>query len=260
MGVRPDPYKGSYTFTNPQSLNRYSYVANDPVNFVDPSGLNLAYDGGGYDCTSVMYYGHIEVNGDPTNQGWAIIFTHCSYSPGSGSGIGGDGQAPKIPEYDEKRRKCDEKLASIFGGPGAVAAGNEFEPNGNYRGTLNGIPGHLTDRMHIYGSVDGTQDTTVFVPANYDQVTVLGPGSIAFHYQQLGDRQNVLLVVFHVADYALGPIEGGRRSIGRTGGPGNEDSTNYRHAHFELFSGRRYPTTEAERAGKRIPFSDVFCP
>ncbi len=36
---QPDPYGGSYDFTDPQSFNRYSYVQNDPVNFVDPSGL-----------------------------------------------------------------------------------------------------------------------------------------------------------------------------------------------------------------------------
>ncbi len=36
---QPDPYDGSYNLTDPQSLNRYAYVQNDPVNFVDPSGL-----------------------------------------------------------------------------------------------------------------------------------------------------------------------------------------------------------------------------
>ena len=38
--AQPDPYDGSYNFSDPQSLNRYAYVQNDPVNFVDPSGLN----------------------------------------------------------------------------------------------------------------------------------------------------------------------------------------------------------------------------
>jgi RHS repeat-associated protein len=37
---QPDPYGGSYNLTNPQSFNRYSYVQNDPVNFVDPLGLD----------------------------------------------------------------------------------------------------------------------------------------------------------------------------------------------------------------------------
>lgn len=37
---QPDPYDGSYSLGEPQSFNRYSYVQNDPVNFMDPSGLD----------------------------------------------------------------------------------------------------------------------------------------------------------------------------------------------------------------------------
>ncbi|MDQ3816860.1 MAG: hypothetical protein M3247_06760 [Thermoproteota archaeon] len=36
---QPDPFDGSYSLTNPQSFNRYSYVGNDPINKTDPSGL-----------------------------------------------------------------------------------------------------------------------------------------------------------------------------------------------------------------------------
>lgn len=36
----PDPYGGSMNLGAPQSFNRYAYVGNDPVNLVDPSGLN----------------------------------------------------------------------------------------------------------------------------------------------------------------------------------------------------------------------------
>jgi RHS repeat-associated protein len=35
----PDPYSGSMTVGDPQSFNRYTYVGNDPINFVDPSDL-----------------------------------------------------------------------------------------------------------------------------------------------------------------------------------------------------------------------------
>jgi RHS repeat-associated protein len=41
--MQPDPLGfGSADVTNPQSLNLYSYVRNDPVNFVDPSGLRMS--------------------------------------------------------------------------------------------------------------------------------------------------------------------------------------------------------------------------
>lgn len=35
----PDPYMGSMDILNPQSLNRYAYVGNDPTNRPDPLGL-----------------------------------------------------------------------------------------------------------------------------------------------------------------------------------------------------------------------------
>jgi RHS repeat-associated protein len=43
----PDPYLGSMDLTNPQSLNRYAYVMNNPINLTDPSGLVCG--GGDYD-------------------------------------------------------------------------------------------------------------------------------------------------------------------------------------------------------------------
>lgn len=35
----PDPFGGSMVATDPQSLNRYAYVGNNPLTFADPSGL-----------------------------------------------------------------------------------------------------------------------------------------------------------------------------------------------------------------------------
>ncbi len=44
---QPDPYDGSYSLRDPQSFNRYSYVHNDPVNFIDPTGLDECQDANG---------------------------------------------------------------------------------------------------------------------------------------------------------------------------------------------------------------------
>jgi RHS repeat-associated protein len=42
--MTPDPYDGSYDLSDPQSFNRYGYVLNNPLGFVDPIGLS--------DCTA----------------------------------------------------------------------------------------------------------------------------------------------------------------------------------------------------------------
>jgi RHS repeat-associated protein len=49
--MSPDPYYGSYDFTNPQSFNRYSYALNNPVALFDPSGLECVWGDGSYDAS-----------------------------------------------------------------------------------------------------------------------------------------------------------------------------------------------------------------
>jgi RHS repeat-associated protein len=43
--ITPDPDSGSMDITNPQSLNRYAYVMNDPIDQIDPSGLRACIPG-----------------------------------------------------------------------------------------------------------------------------------------------------------------------------------------------------------------------
>ena len=87
---QPDPYDGSYNLTDPQSLNRYAYVQNDPVNFVDPSGLNLEEGGGGWSCSGTW-------SGERTPSGAIVNFRITSiscqtWSYGGGGGGGGGSQ------------------------------------------------------------------------------------------------------------------------------------------------------------------------
>lgn len=86
----PDPYNGSASVGDPQSFNRYSYVGNQPANFIDPSGLlriivftGCSWDGGWY-CT-----GYYEIN----------IDTFGGYHPRAITAGGGRGRGP-LPEND----------------------------------------------------------------------------------------------------------------------------------------------------------------
>jgi RHS repeat-associated protein len=107
---QPDPFRGSVSPVNPQSLNRYSYTQNDPVNHTDPSGLMMQEcwgwglgDGGDYGTMCIDY--------DP----WG------GYG-GGGGGPGGGGTGPTFPDVrndfwnflDTMSQDCKNALASYL--------------------------------------------------------------------------------------------------------------------------------------------------
>ncbi len=114
---QPDPYDGSYDGTDPQSFNRYSYVQNDPVNFVDPSGLNMAGHGFCY---------LVPVGTDRTGE-IVVYEQRCVFwgsgggpiSGGRGPGVepgggGGGRQEPAKPSHDrDGRTDCQRFVAAV---------------------------------------------------------------------------------------------------------------------------------------------------
>jgi RHS repeat-associated protein len=90
--MTPDPMGGDVT--NPQSLNRYAYVLNNPTTLTDPLGL----DGG--DCSDYEYFiSHAECGGTPgcIAEGSEGCIPYPPGYPWGGGGGGGGGGAPAPP-------------------------------------------------------------------------------------------------------------------------------------------------------------------
>lgn len=109
--MSPDPYNGSYDFSDPQSFNRYAYARNNPRSFIDPSGLgycdmSTAPDQNIQpgDAISCARAGGIWIVEDPTSKDPDNCMTSTSNctvdvtdglsdpaAPGAGMPTGGDG-------------------------------------------------------------------------------------------------------------------------------------------------------------------------
>lgn len=119
--MSPDPYDGSYDFTNPQSLNRYSYALNNPLSFVDPSGLA---------CVPVNVSGSDGDDDDDDDDGGSVIYI----------------------DDNSGGQPCSEALNND-GTPGATVNGGPPDPdpdpvipviNGSFGITSSGLIGFVT--------------------------------------------------------------------------------------------------------------------
>jgi hypothetical protein len=176
----------------------------------------------------------------------------------------------RTPAYTTAMAASDLRLATIFGGPGAIAAANGFEPAALasqyplYRGDLVDEDGrirrgHLSYAMHLYGNANGTDDTTVYIPSGFtshSSTPTPTDAAITFYYPRLGNLTNVTLAVFHIADFHLS-FEGDRVRIGTTGGRGGSIGC-YRHAHLEFYRGDTGLPSASSRPRLRIDPTTVF--
>jgi hypothetical protein len=174
------------------------------------------------------------------------------------------------PFYTTAMRDCDRYLAKVFGGPGAVAAANGFEPSGLagqypfYRGDLRDQDGrirrgHLSYAIHLYGSVDGTGFSGLYVPEGFtrhSRVPTPTDAAVTFYYPRLGTLTNVTVAVFHVANFDV-MREDGRVRIGEIGGKGGS-YPHYRHSHIEFYAGNVGLPSPSRRVALRIDPASVF--
>jgi RHS repeat-associated protein len=100
----PDPLSGS--IADPQSFNHYSYTQNDPVNFIDPSGLFHSSGCGSYVLnpkTKEWVWVPCSRNWDdlPWDSDGPPILTLPVISPS-----GGGGGRPQEPQPKREKKKC----------------------------------------------------------------------------------------------------------------------------------------------------------
>jgi hypothetical protein len=175
-----------------------------------------------------------------------------------------------ISTYTNDMAATDRLLAKIFGGPGAIAAANSFEPSGLsnqyplYRGDILSddgriLSGHLSHAMHLYGSADGREETSLYVPAGFTSHSsspTPTDGAITFFYPHLGNFSNVTLAVFHIANFTISQ-EGDRFKIGTVGGRGGSYAY-YKHSHIEFYRGNTGLPSASARQNLRIDPAMVF--
>src|SRR5262249_38093286 len=70
----PDPYLGSMIIANPQSLNRYAYVLGNPINGLDPLGLDGLNGCSNKEKGGGSLRGCSDGSRSPFGMGWAPVF------------------------------------------------------------------------------------------------------------------------------------------------------------------------------------------
>jgi RHS repeat-associated protein len=182
--MQPDPYGGSYDALSPQSLNRYSYVLNNPLRFVDPLGLDVGDQVGSY-------------NGVPIIQGPGL--TGCGYSCSSWGGSGGSVHinGPDLP--------VDVSGSS---GGGSTATSNQILPC-FVKGAATGAVGALVVGGAAAGAVALGIVSAPVVTAALGVAAVAGGAYAIYSGIQQARAGNWAGVAFGVGSFAGAAVVGG---------------------------------------------------
>jgi RHS repeat-associated protein len=172
---QPDPYGGSYALSDPQSMNRYASVQNDPINLVDPTGTicQIIWEGS-------MYY--LPLCG-PGDDRWG------GFTSAGGKGGGGDrGREPlkgdQKKAYDSAKNQA-KKLSDeckMFLNAHSISPGSVLEALGKqkaYDGTTSTIS--IADAgLFVFGEPESTKSVRDFFAEDPDLIAATGvTGAIA---------------------------------------------------------------------------------
>ena len=200
----PDPLMASASATNPQSLNRYIYVGNNPLNITDPTGLSWYFNKNIGETGSYKWYGddetvgegYVSVVGDSGQAGSYVYQSGnqwISLNMYSNSWKPFDTQAAATSSFNDQCRGCQELVNTIadesetkgkvvaVAAAGAVVVGTGVGAAMAVTGTAAGTA--VTTLGVTDAAVGAGTTAATAAAANTDQTTQLIQGGTNVVYQ-----------------------------------------------------------------------------